>query len=162
MIAFLSALLGFGSSILPEFFKGFQDKRDKEHELAMLRVQAEMEARRTTADLDKTIAQAVAAQGIAVQESYRADGKANKESNSWVNAYSASVRPTITYAFFLLYAAVKFSQFWLLVHPALPWQQAMTAAAAIASIWTDEDIAIFSAVIAFWFGDRMIRARRAN
>lgn len=178
MIAFLSALLGFGSSILPEFFKGFQDKRDKEHELAMLRVQAEMEARRATADLDKTIAQAVAAQNVAVQESYRADiaalsggneegsgdgkGKDSANNGSWIIAYSASVRPTITYAFFLLYALVKFSQFWLLVHPALPWQQAMTAAAAIASIWTDEDIAIFSAVIAFWFGDRMLRARRAN
>ena len=161
MIAFLSALLGFGSSILPEFFKGFQDKRDKEHELAMLRVQAEMEAKRATADLDKTIAQAIAAQSVAVQESYVTDVKANKEKNSWVNAYSASVRPTITYAFFLLYAAVKFSQFWLLVHPTLPWQEGMTMAAAIASIWNDEDVAIFSAVIAFWFGDRMIKQRRA-
>lgn len=177
MIAFLSALLGFGSSILPEFFKGFQDKRDKEHELAMLRVQAEMEAKRATADLDKTIAQAIAAQGVAVQESYRGDiaalsggtesdgddkNSASKNSGSWIIAYSASVRPTITYAFFLLYAAVKFSQFWLLVHPTLPWQEGMTMAAAIASIWNDEDVAIFSAVIAFWFGDRMLRARRAN
>ncbi len=44
----------------------------------------------------------------------------------------------------------------------LPWQEGMTMAAAIASIWNDEDVAIFSAVIAFWFGDRMLRARRAN
>jgi hypothetical protein len=109
-------------------------------------------------DLDKSIQAALAAQAVAVQESYRADVAANKA--SWVSAYSASVRPTITYAFFLLYALVKFSQFWLLLHPSLPWQTSQTIAAALAAIWNDEDIAIFSAVIAFWFGDRMLRHRR--
>jgi hypothetical protein len=161
MIALLSALLGFGSSILPEFFKSFQDRRDKAHELAMLKVQAEMDAARTAGDLEKTLQAAIATQNVAVQESYRTDVEANKEANPWVNAYSATVRPTITYAFFLLYALVKYSQFWLLVHPTLPWQEGMTMAAAIASIWTEEDVAIFSAVIAFWFGDRMLRNRRA-
>lgn len=157
MIAFLSALLGFGSSILPEFFKQVQDKRDKAHELALLERQAALEATRSAADLEKTIELALGAQATAVQESYRADVQANQ--GSWVAAYSASVRPTITYAFFLLYALVKFSQFWLLMNPSLPWQTTQTIAQALAAIWTDEDVAIFSAVVAFWFGDRMIRKR---
>lgn len=157
MIAFLSALLGFGSSILPEFFKQAQDKRDKAHELALLERQAALEAMRSAADLEKTIELALGAQATAVQESYRADVQANQ--GSWVAAYSASVRPTITYAFFLLYALVKFSQFWLLMNPSLPWQTTQTIAQALAAIWTDEDVAIFSAVVAFWFGDRMIRKR---
>lgn len=157
MIAFLSALLGFGSSILPEFFKQGQDKRDKAHELALLERQAALEATRSAADLEKTIELALGAQATAVQESYRADVQANQ--GSWVAAYSASVRPTITYAFFLLYALVKFSQFWLLMNPSLPWQTTQTIAQALAAIWTDEDVAIFSAVVAFWFGDRMIRKR---
>ncbi|MCE3005880.1 MAG: hypothetical protein ACK5WQ_03195 [Alphaproteobacteria bacterium] len=158
MIAFLSAFLGFASSILPEFFKQRQDARDKAHELALLEKQAALESERAAVDLDKSIQAALAAQAVAVQESYRADVAANKA--SWVSAYSASVRPTITYAFFLLYALVKFSQFWLLLHPSLPWQTSQTIAAALAAIWNDEDIAIFSAVIAFWFGDRMLRHRR--
>jgi hypothetical protein len=157
MIAFLSALLGFGSSILPEFFKLAQDKRDKAHELALLERQAALEATRSAADLEKTIELALGAQATAVQESYRADMQANQ--GSWVAAYSASVRPTITYAFFLLYALVKFSQFWLLMHPSLPWQTTQTIAQALAAIWTDEDVAIFAAVVAFWFGDRMLRRR---
>jgi hypothetical protein len=157
MIALFSALLGFASSILPEFFKQHQDARDKAHELALLDRQSAIEFQRAAVDLDKSIQAALAAQSIAVQESYRADIAANKA--SWVSAYSASVRPTITYAFFLLYAAVKSAQFWLLLHPELPWQTASTLASALAAIWTEEDIAIFSAVIAFWFGDRMLRRR---
>lgn len=158
MIALFSALLGFASSILPEFFKQHQDARDKAHELALLDRQSAIEFQRAAVDLDKSIQAALAVQSIAVQESYRTDVAANKA--SWVSAYSASVRPTITYAFFLLYAAVKSAQFWLLLHPELPWQTASTLASALAAIWTEEDIAIFSAVIAFWFGDRMLRNRR--
>jgi hypothetical protein len=157
MIALFSALLGFASSILPEFFKQHQDARDKAHELALLDRHSAIESQRAAVDLDKSIQAALAVQSIAVQESYRTDVAANKA--SWVSAYSASVRPTITYAFFLLYAAVKSAQFWLLLHPELPWQTASTLASALAAIWTEEDIAIFSAVIAFWFGDRMLRRR---
>lgn len=157
MIAFLSALLGFASSMLPEFFKQAQDKRDKEHELALLERQAAIEATRASADLEKTIELALGAQATAVQESYRAEVQANQ--GGWVAAYSATVRPTITYAFFLLYALVKLSQFWLLMHPSLPWQNAQTIAQALTAIWTEEDVALFSAVVAFWFGDRMIRKR---
>lgn len=157
MIALFSALLGFASSILPEFFKQHQDARDKAHELALLDRHSAIESHRAAVDLDKSIQAALAVQNIAVQESYRTDVAANKA--SWVSAYSASVRPTITYAFFLLYTAVKSAQFWLLLHPELPWQTASTLASALAAIWTEEDIAIFSAVIAFWFGDRMLRRR---
>jgi hypothetical protein len=157
MIALLSAFLGFASSILPEFFKQVQDKRDKEHELALLERQAAIEASRAVADLEKTIELALGAQGTAVQESYRADVQANQ--GSWVAAYSATVRPTITYAFFLLYSVVKFSQFWLLINPSLPWQNAQTFAEAITTIWTQDDVALFSAVMAFWFGERLIRKR---
>ncbi len=157
MIAFFSALLGFFGSIVPELLKQFQDKRDKAHELAMLERQAQIDATRAAADLEKTIELALSAQATAVQESYRADVQANQ--GSWVAAYSATVRPTITYAFFLLYALVKVAQFWLLVNPSLPWQTPQTIAQALSAVWTEEDVAIFSAVVAFWFGDRMIRKR---
>ena len=159
MIALLSALLGFASSIVPKFFEIKQDASDKAHELKMLEMQAQFEQTRADRDLEKSIAAAVASQNVATQESYRADIDANKTRNPWVTAYSATVRPTITYAFFLLYAVVKGAQFWLLIHPELPWQTASTVAQAMVGIWGEEDMAIFSAVIAFWFGDRMIRRR---
>lgn len=158
MIALLSALLGFATSIVPEFLKQWQDKRDKAHELAMLERQAQIEATRAAANLEQAIESAMAAQAVTVQESYRVDVQANE--GKWVAAYSASVRPTITYAFFVLYALVKISQFWLLVNPSLPWQTPQTIAAAIAAIWTQEDVGIFSAVIAFWFGQRQMAKKR--
>ena len=72
-----------------------------------------------------------------------------------------SVRPIITYAFFGLYFLVKCAQFHLLLHPTLPWQVNMTMAQALVSLWTEEDIAIFSAIMAFWFGQRaLMKAKR--
>ena len=157
MIALLSALLGFGSSILPEFFKQKQDARDKAHELALMDRQAQINLQSNQVDLEKTIELALGNQAVQLQESYRADLRAVKQ--SWVAAYSASVRPTLTYAFFILYALVKLGQFWVLLHPTLPWQTSASVMQALAMIWSEEDTAIFSAVVAFWFGDRMLRRR---
>ena len=54
-----------------------------------------------------------------------------------------------------------FAQFHLLMDAALPWQSALNAPQALVALWTEEDIAIFSAVIAFWFGQRaMGKAKR--
>lgn len=74
----------------------------------------------------------------------------------WVDALSGSVRPMITYAFFTLYVLVKCAQFSILLSPALPWQNNLSVAQALVSLWTEEDIAIFSAIMAFWFGSRAL------
>lgn len=161
MIAFLSALLGFAGSFVPKLIELVQDGKDKAHELELLKYQAQLDAQRADAALEATIATASSAQFLALQESYRADIAANEAvGNSWIVGFSASVRPVITYAFFALYAMVKFAQFWLMVHPAFPWQDSVNYASALVAIWGEEDIALFSAVIAFWFGDRTLRAKK--
>ena len=156
MIALLSTLLGFAASSVPKLFELFQDKRDKKHELELMKYQAEMDKQRADANLEASIVQSQGAMNIAVQQSYQADIEANKElGNSWIVGFSASVRPVITYAFFALYASVKVANFWLLTHPEMPWQQALTYSQALAMIWGDEDMAIFGAVVSFWFGVRL-------
>jgi len=43
MLTILGSFLGFLGSVVPEFFRNFQDKRDKSHELQILRLQMEQQ-----------------------------------------------------------------------------------------------------------------------
>ena len=161
MIALLSALLGFGSSIFPKFFEVWQDKRDKSHELELMKYQLDIDKQRADIDLEKSLIVASAKGANAVQRSYQADMKANaKVGNPLMIALSASVRPVITYSFFSLYASIKCAQFYLMVNPALPWHDQVGFAQALVGIWTQEDMALFSAIICFWFGDRFVNKRK--
>lgn len=153
MIALLSALLGFVSSAIPEFIKLFKDGKDRAHEVTLLKLQMEY----------AKVEQQQKLQAIEL-ESWRAEdaalnGRVQSVGTPWVDALSGSVRPVITYGFFLLYVAVKAAQFSLLVSPALPWHEPLNTAQALVVLWSEEDIAIFSAIMAFWFGSRMMRRK---
>lgn len=160
MIALFSALLGFFSSALPDFLKLYRDGKDRAHELSILQLQMQYDREKLAA------ANAVQLQAIETQADgaeAQALGARVKESLTgihWVDALAGSVRPILTYAFFVLYVLVKTAQLYLLLNPTLPWQSGMTLAQALVSLWTEEDVAIFSAIMAFWFGQRaLMRAR---
>lgn len=164
MIALLSALLGFISSATPDLLKLFRDAKDRAHEVTLLQMQL---------DYDRSMAAARAQDGMAERnfklealgvEAAQAEQallntrlKEQLTGIPWVDALAGSVRPVLTYSFFLLYAAVKLAQFQLLLNPALPWAQGLSLAQALVVVWSEEDIAIFSAIMAFWFGSRMMR-----
>ena len=169
MIALLSALAGFISSAAPEFFKLLEDRHDRAHEIALLRLQMEYDEKKLA--VQRETDHAMRAQRLqeiefhsAVQEEALLNARVETVSRTgiaWVDALAGSVRPILTYGFFLLYFAVKYSQFHLLLRPGLPWLAALSPAQALVSLWTEEDIAIFSAVIGFWFGNSTLeKARR--
>jgi hypothetical protein len=168
MIALFSAVIGFISSAVPDLIKLYRDAQDRAHELDILKLQMDYnranlavtanDNREARVDQLKAIEiQADTAEQTLLNERL----KDNLTGIHWVDALAGSVRPIITYAFFALYFLVKFAQFHLLLDPSLPWQSSLTFAQAVVSLWTQEDIAIFSAVIAFWFGQRaLLKARR--
>ena len=168
MIALISTLAVFVSSLIPECLKLFRDSRDRAHEVTLLRLQIEYDRERLAAvTADSNAARLSQLQAIEIQAASAEQVTLNERLKDnltgihWVDALAGSVRPVITYAFFMLYFLIKAAQFVLLLDPAMPWQEAMTAPQALASLWTEEDIAIFSAVIAFWFGQRaMLKVRR--
>jgi uncharacterized protein YbaP (TraB family) len=157
MLSILGAIVGFIARLSPDILKLFQDSKDKKHELALLEKQIELQKLTGQTDLDRTIQESISAQQVSVQESYRAELEAVRRNNPWVAAYAATVRPTITYAFFLLYCLVKFAQFKILIDPTLPWQAGLTATQALVAIWNPEDVGLFAAVMTFWFADRTVR-----
>ena len=73
----------------------------------------------------------------------------------WVEALQASVRPVITYAFFLVFAVVKVSALATLLQT-----DSVTLAAALQATWDEETQALFAAVMSFWFGSRQINKMR--
>lgn len=142
MITVLSAFLGFFSSILPDLL-GFL-KRGQEHkqEIELVKLQAEIAAQQQSWKMEEINAHADIAETKAIYKTY-------KTGINWVDAYSGTVRPTITYTLFALYAYVKIATLSILGTQAIidtPW-----------IIWGQEDQALFAATIAFWFGQRSMK-----
>lgn len=162
MIALLSALLGFVSSGIPEFIKLFRESKDRQHEIALLKLQMEYDREKLAAAREsEQLQRAARLQEIEIQADNVESRALNQRVSdsrvgiTWVDALAGSVRPTITYLFFMLYGITKWAQFSLLT-------QTVVAERAVVMLWTEDDMAIFTAIIAFWFGQRMIgRIKRA-
>ena len=146
MLTLLGSLLGFITSAFPQLLGLIKDWQDRKHELAILDRQMEMQKLGHTQRLEEI---AVAADIAESQALYRHD--AQPSGVKWVDGLRSSVRPMITYAFFLLFAAVKGSGLYLLI--AL---EGLLLAEALPRIWDDETAALFAAVVSFWFGARSL------
>lgn len=148
MIALLGSLLGFLTSIVPDLFKIQKENADRVQELAILKLQMEAQAQGHTERLEEINASADISE---MQEIY----KTYNSGIHWVDALNATVRPILTYAFFILYATTKIALFYSAM--TLPWA---TPAQAIVGLWTEEDIGIFSGIVSFYFGTRAMQKLR--
>lgn len=146
MLTLLGSLLGFITSAFPQLLGLIRDWQDRRHELAILDRQMEMQRQGHTQRLEEI---AVAADIAESQALYRHD--AQPSGVKWVDGLRSSVRPMITYAFFLLFAAVKGSGLYLLIAV-----EGLVLAEALPRIWDDETAALFAAVVSFWFGARSL------
>lgn len=140
-------LFGFLSSLLPEFFKVYQDKKDKDHELALFKLQMENiklagTEKRQEIDLQGNLAREVEM----YKTFYPAAGTASKKTIDYIS----SVRPTITYLFMSLFIIVQ------LCLISIAFEQGVALTVAVAALWTTGTSDIFGVILGFWFGDRMI------
>ena len=165
MIALFSALLGFVSSAFPDLLHLFRESKDRAHEITLLKLQMDYDREKLAAQKEAAQAdyayklQEIAVQADSAERTALNDGAGTKGGElgiAWVDALSGSVRPILTYCFFATYILIKISQFGMLMNPSLPWQSGMTANEALVALWTADDMGIFSAIIAFWFGSRAL------
>ncbi len=141
MIAILGSLLGFFSSSIPSIFKYFQDKSDKSHELQLMQLQMQYAGMQIQQQLQAVELQAQVAQDEGLYKTYNTG-------ISWVDALNGTVRPVLSYAFFLLYALIKYMQFDAL-------EDSMSNLAAHTDVlWTQNDSVVFSSIVSFYFGSR--------
>lgn len=131
MITLLGALLGFAGSAFPDLLKLLKDHQDRKHELRILELQLEQQKQGHAQRLEEINVQADVAESRALYRTWQSGVE-------WVDALNGTVRPVLAYAFFGLYAYVKFVQ---ALHT--PW-----------TLWGAEDQAIFAGIISFYFGQR--------
>jgi hypothetical protein len=152
MLTLLGSLLGFVSSAFPDLLGLWRDSQDRKHELAILDRQMEQMKLGHNQRLEEISVEADIAESRAL---YQHDTQPSGV--RWVDGLRASVRPLITYAFFLLFTAVKVSALIVLVN-----EQGMTLIEALPQIWDPETQALFAAVMSFWFGQRALTKLRGQ
>jgi hypothetical protein len=144
MLTLLGSLLGFLGSAFPQILKLFQEAHDRRHELAILNLQIEQQRQGHQQRLEEIQRDGDIKQSLAL---YQHDSQ--PAGYKWVEALRASVRPVLTYAFFLLFAAVKIAGLYTMVG-----FDGMSLAVALPLIWDAETQALFAAIMTFWFGQR--------
>jgi hypothetical protein len=152
MISLLGTLLGFGTSIIPEVLGYFKQRQANEQELRMLEAKAKYADKLSELKIKELDAQADISEA---ENIYKHDQ--SLDAGPFVNGLRGSVRPVITYLFFLMFAAVKGTLIYAMITT-----QNMDWTIAIQMAWDNETAAIFSAIIAFWFGNRAMGKARAH
>ena len=145
MLSLFGSLLGFGTSFLPKIMDYFQDKQDKAHELSMLAAQTDAQVRLEGVRLQAMNVEADIRESEAL---LKHDAKLNSRASQWVVNLAASVRPVLSYLFF-----IEFFVLTLCVN--MGWMDLEQYTA----IWNTEMQAIFAAVVSFWFGSRTMARR---
>ena len=143
--------MGFGTSIVPEILGYFKQKQANEQEIKMMESKAKYAEQISKLKVQELDAQAEIAETKGLYEHDR-----SIDSGGFVNGLRGSVRPVITYLFFIMFASVKGTMIYAMItNQNLDWT------IAIDSAWDDETAAIFSAIVAFWFGNRAMSKARA-
>ena len=152
----VSTLLGFASGGLPKVLDYFQDRGDKKHELALMAMQREREialakegyiaqAKVEEIKTDQIAMQTQAQERVAM---YKHDMKIGEGASTWVINLRASVRPIVTYLFVGLLITVDVAGIWYAYSTGVAFADAMNL------VFSDDEMSILGAIIAFHFGGR--------
>ena len=162
MLSLFSTLGGLLISGLPKLLDFFQNKDDQKHELALARVQVEMQI--------QTMAQGFAAQErmeeirtdqIAMQTDAQMteaalahDEKIMEKASTWVVNFVGTVRPVVTYIFiFELCAINAWIAYYVYSRPSLVTN--MDDLIRVSDvIFSSDEMAMLGGIIGFWFGSR--------
>ncbi len=171
MLMLLSGVFGFLGPFLPEVFKFLNRKADQGHERAMIELRqrgaadeaawrmAEIEGR---ADIEeaRVIHKPMRSYGVQLL-----DAAADKGLPLWLltpilyafgflDFLAGMVRPAITYAVVGGYLLQKYARYHLLQTATgenFDW------AMAVNNLWTEQDFAVLTLVLSYWFGNRVAK-----
>lgn len=145
MLAIISPILGIFGSLLPNIVKIFERKQELQHDIEIAKLQMEAAKQGAQFQLDLANIKADSAEGDSLRSH-----DASIDGGKFVNALRAFVRPFITYTFFFLFCAVKIAAAYVMINNGLSIPDMLKA------VWDTETMALFSTVIAFWFGSRTL------
>ena len=170
MLTLISTIFSFLAGGLPRFLEFLQDRGDKKQEIELLgmQIQRELELRKLGFDAEAKLEEIrslqlemetahqefqarLGAQTEELKSIYRHDVEIGDGASQWVINLRASVRPVVTYGFFLLLVLIDIGIFIYGVNVGATFIE-------IASqLWDENTQALFASIIAFHFGGRAFR-----
>lgn len=144
MSAIIGSIVGFLGSAVTPIAEHFTKKQDYKFQLQKMDKQAELIAKGYTHEMRMFEQQAYDNEHERLIEH---DIQISKHTG-FIGALQRSVRPVITYSFFLLFALVEIS----ILYKAISMDMPLTEAIVI--VWDEDTKAVWAAIISFWFGNR--------
>ena len=156
MMTLISTLLGFASGGLPKVLDFVQDRGDKKHELLLMAAQQQREiALAKEGFIAQAKVEEIKTEQIQMQTQaqeklamWKHDMKIGEGASTWVINLRASVRPIVTYIFVMLLVVVDVAGIWYAYSTGVPFAMAMDM------VFSDDEMSILAAIIAFWFGSQ--------
>ena len=162
MLSLFSTLGGLLISGLPKLLDFFQNKADQKHELALSRIQVELQlqmmaqgfAAQERMEEIRTDQIAMQAEAQMTEAALKHDEKVLEKASQWVANYVGTVRPTVTYIFvFELCAINAWIAYYIYSRPSLV--MSMDDLIRLSDIiFSTDEMAMLGGIIGFWFGSR--------
>lgn len=156
--AVLGTLVGGLTSILPGVLDLLNNKEKFKYEKDLLALKLEASKQSAKNELDFLEAKADIDEGESLR---RHDSSLSGE--GFIGALRASIRPVITYVFFMLFVAVKMMTIYVMWRSGLVGDISTSTIAwneFVPIIWDADTSGLFGAVMGFWFGSRQIEKLR--
>jgi hypothetical protein len=162
MLSLFSTLGGLLISGLPKLLDFFQNKDDQRHELALARVQVELQLQmmaqgfKAQERMEEIRTDQIAMQTDAqmTEAALKHDEKIMERASTWVVNFVGTVRPIVTYIFiFELCAINAWIAYYVYSRPSLV--NNMDDLIRITDvIFSSDEMAMLGGIIGFWFGSR--------
>jgi hypothetical protein len=162
MLSLFSTLGGLLISGLPKLLDFFQNKDDQKHELALARVQVELQLQmmaqgfKAQERMEEIRTDQIAMQTDAqmTEAALKHDEKIMERASTWVVNFVGTVRPIVTYIFiFELCAINAWISYYVYSRPSLV--NNMDDLIRVTDvIFSSDEMAMLGGIIGFWFGSR--------
>ena len=162
MLSLFSTLGGLLISGLPKLLDFFQNKDDQKHELALARVQVELQLQmmaqgfKAQERMEEIRTDQIAMQTDAqmTEAALAHDEKIMEKASTWVVNFVGTVRPIVTYIFiFELCAINAWIAYYVYSRPSLV--NNMDDLIRVTDIiFSSDEMAMLGGIIGFWFGSR--------
>jgi hypothetical protein len=131
--------------VIPSVVRIFERKQELKHEIELSKIKLDASIRAAESNLKLEEIKADVAEGQSIR-----DHDKSLDGGKFINALRASIRPVVTYLFFFLFVAVKVSAAYVML------SNGQSVPEMLKAVWDQETMALFSTIMAFWFGSRFL------
>lgn len=150
-LSLFSPLIGIVGSLLPSIVRMFERKQEIKYEIELTKIKLDAAREQGQIQLSIENVKADTEEGSSLRSH-----DTSLDGGKLINALRASIRPVITYIFFFLFVAVKIAAAYVML------TTGQSVPDMLRAIWDPETMALFSTIIAFWFGTRVLEKMDAR